>query len=173
MTQEATITMTNADARDVSRSMNVIRSIVRAGRINTRAIELKIGISLVQLFVLQQLAIKPPLSLGELAARTLTRPSAVSEVVRRLERARLVRRAPSRDDARRLSISVTARGRRVADAAAECVPARLAAALGTLSVGQRRAVATALEQWADAARLDRAQVTMFFEPPPSGRSTRA
>ena len=35
--------------------MNAVRSIVRALRINTRAIELKMGISLAQLFVLQQL----------------------------------------------------------------------------------------------------------------------
>ena len=50
--------------------MNAVRSIVRALRINTRAIELKMGISLAQLFVLQQLAERPADSLNDLAERT-------------------------------------------------------------------------------------------------------
>lgn len=153
--------------------MDALRRIVRALQSSARRPHGGTGVSGAQLFVLQQLTAAGPLSLGELAARTLTRPSAVSEVVRRLERARLVRRVPSTEDARRLSISATARGRRVADAAAECVPARLADALGTLSVAQRRAVATGLERWADAARLDRAPATMFLEPLASDRSARA
>jgi DNA-binding MarR family transcriptional regulator len=161
------------DPREARRAMDALRRIVRALQSSARRPHGGTGVSGAQLFVLQELAAAGPLSLGELAARTLTRPSAVSEVVRRLERARLVRRTASTEDARRLSIDVTARGRRMAEAAAECVPARLAAALGTLSAAQRRAVAAALEKWADAARLDRAPATMFFEPASRSRSPRA
>src|SRR5262245_56981226 len=57
------------------RSMNAVRSIVRAFRINTRAVELKMGISLAQLFVLQQLSERPADSLNELAERTATHQS--------------------------------------------------------------------------------------------------
>jgi hypothetical protein len=39
--------------------MNAVRSVVRALRLNTRSIEGKLGISLAQLFVLQQLADRP------------------------------------------------------------------------------------------------------------------
>src|SRR3954466_8961902 len=113
MTQEATITMTNADARDAARAMNVIRSIVRAGRINTRAIELKIGISLAQLFVLQQLAIKPAESLNELAERTATHQSSVSVVVRRLVDAGLVTREAAASDRRRVQIALTPAGEHI------------------------------------------------------------
>ncbi len=60
--------------------MNAVRSIVRAQRINTRAIELKMGISLAQLFVLQQLAERPSDSLNDLAERTATHQSSVSVV---------------------------------------------------------------------------------------------
>ena len=70
--------------RPVDRSMNAVRSIVRAFRVNTRAIELKMGISLAQLFVLQQLTERPADSLNELAERTATHQSSVSVVVRRL-----------------------------------------------------------------------------------------
>ena len=64
--------------------MNAVRSIVRALRINTRAIESQMGISLAQLFVLQQLADRPANSLNELAERTATHQRSVSVVVRRL-----------------------------------------------------------------------------------------
>ncbi|HTI65640.1 MAG TPA: hypothetical protein VL524_19085, partial [Gemmatimonadaceae bacterium] len=71
------------EGETIGRSMNAVRSVVRALRINTRAIELKMGISLAQLFVLQQLAEKPADSLNELADRTATHQSSVSVVVRR------------------------------------------------------------------------------------------
>jgi hypothetical protein len=58
-----------AEAHAIERSMNAVRSIVRAQRINTRAVELKMGISLAQLFVLQQLAERSADSLNELAER--------------------------------------------------------------------------------------------------------
>src|SRR5215471_8983958 len=70
--------------RPVDRSMNAVRSIVRAFRVNTRAIELKMGISLAQLFVLQQLTERPADSLNELAERTATHQSSVPVAVRHL-----------------------------------------------------------------------------------------
>src|SRR4051812_20947428 len=69
---------TTGDHDDVTRSMDAVRAIVRALRINTRAIELKIGISLAQLFVLQQVAERPAESLNDLAERTATHQSSVS-----------------------------------------------------------------------------------------------
>jgi len=52
-----TVSVTSSD--DTARAMNAVRSIVRALRLNTRSIEGKLGISLAQLFVLQQLVDKP------------------------------------------------------------------------------------------------------------------
>src|SRR5438034_9222473 len=82
----------------VERSMNAVRSIVRALRINTRAIESKMGISLAQLFVLQQLADRPASSLNDLAERTATHQSSVSVVVRRLVEREYVTRTTSPAD---------------------------------------------------------------------------
>src|SRR5262249_57297587 len=81
-----------SEAHAIERSMNAIRSIVRAQRINTRAVELKMGSSLAQLFVLQQLAERSADSLNELAERTATHQSSVSVVVRRLVERGLVAR---------------------------------------------------------------------------------
>src|SRR5690348_9213882 len=99
------------DAHAIERSMNAVRSIVRALRINTRAIELKMGISLAQLFVLQQLAERPAHSLNELADRTATHQSSVSVVVRRLVERGYVNRTASSEDKRRIEIEVTPQGR--------------------------------------------------------------
>src|SRR6478736_1986575 len=91
----------------VDRSMNAVRSIVRAFRVNTRAIELKMGISLAQLFVLQQLTERPADSLNELAERTATHQSSVSVVVRRLVDRGLVTREAAASDRRRVQIALT------------------------------------------------------------------
>ncbi|HZI40736.1 MAG TPA: MarR family transcriptional regulator, partial [Gemmatimonadaceae bacterium] len=85
---------------DTARAMNAVRSVVRALRLNTRSIEGKLGISLAQLFVLQQLADKPSDSLNELAERTATHQSSVSVVVRRLVDRGLVTRVASESDRR-------------------------------------------------------------------------
>src|SRR6476619_6293525 len=108
-----TIPSTPTEAQSVERSMNAVRSIVRAQRINTRAIELKMGISLAQLFVLQQLAERPAESLNELAERTATHQSSVSVVVRRLVDRGLASRASSSSDKRRIEIDVTPAGRQL------------------------------------------------------------
>src|SRR5689334_15186059 len=111
--QNAPSIMTESDAsiaHAIERSMNAVRSIVRAQRINTRAVELKMGISLAQLFVLQQLADRPADSLNELAERTATHQSSVSVVVRRLVERGLVSRTASANDRRRIEIEVTPAG---------------------------------------------------------------
>src|SRR5512146_1840802 len=108
---DAADTTTSPDSRDAARAMNAVRSVVRALRINTRAIEQKMGISLAQLFVLQQLAERPADSLNELADRTATHQSSVSVVVRRLVERGYVSRTASAADKRRIQIEVTQSGR--------------------------------------------------------------
>ena len=120
---------TMTEALSTERSMNAIRSIVRALRINTRAIELKMGISLAQLFVLQQLAERPADSLNDLAERTATHQSSVSVVVRRLVERGLVSRTASSTDKRRIEIAVTERGRALLTGAPVTVSNQLVNAL--------------------------------------------
>src|ERR1044071_5138612 len=93
-------THTAAESDAIGRSMNAVRSIVRALRVNTRAIELKMGISLAQLFVLQQLDGRPADSLNELAERTATHQSSVSGVFGRLVERGYVTRASAAADKR-------------------------------------------------------------------------
>src|ERR671934_2557496 len=79
-----------AEQRTIAQIMDGIRTVVRALRINTRAIEKQMGISLAQLWVLQILAERPVDSLNELAVATATHQSSVSVVVRRLVERELV-----------------------------------------------------------------------------------
>lgn len=152
-----------SEAPAVARAMNSIRSVVRALRINTRAIELRMGISLAQLFVLQKLAEKPAESLNELAERTATHQSSVSVVVRRLVEAGLVTRTAAPDDRRRVNIALTPQGRvRLADAP-PTVQMDLIKALHRLPAEQQRSIADLLETWLGLAGIDTGTPPMLFE----------
>src|SRR5689334_22615781 len=136
-----------ASAYPIERSINAVRSIVRALRINTRAIELKMGISLAQLFVLQQLAERPADSLNDLAERTATHQSSVSVVVRRLVERGYVTRTSSTADKRRIEIEVTPVGRGLLSEAPMTIQAQLMNALRHMPATDQTALANLLEQW--------------------------
>src|SRR6188508_1261598 len=135
------------DTRHIQRSINAVRGIVRALRMNTRAVELKMGISLAQLFVLQQLAERPANSLNELAERTATHQSSVSVVVRRLVENDYVSRTTSTIDKRRIEIDVTPKGRALLADAPTTIQAQLMTALREMTDGERTTLASLLEGW--------------------------
>ena len=143
--------------------MNAIRSVVRALRINTRAIESKMGMSLAQLFVLQQLAERPANSLNELAERTATHQSSVSVVVRRLVEGGYVSRTTAALDRRRLEIEVTPKGRQLLVGAPVTVQTQLVNALRGMSDLQQVSLADLLEQWLKNAHIDIAAPPMLGE----------
>lgn len=152
----------NSETQNLARAMNVVRSIVRALRINTRAIELKMGMSLAQLFVLQQLAERPADSLNDLAERTATHQSSVSVVVKRLVDAGLVTRTAAPNDRRRVQIALTGSGRDRLQDAPKTVQAQLMTAFDAMTPDQRRSLADLLETWVSAAGID------FGAPPMLG-----
>jgi DNA-binding MarR family transcriptional regulator len=151
--------LARTDDRAIERSMNAVRSIVRALRINTRAIELKMGISLAQLFVLQQLAS----SLNELAERTATHQSSVSVVVRRLVERGYVSRTSSNADKRRIEIDVTPIGRALLLEAPTTIQTQLMNALRRMNVSDQTAMAELLERWLREAKIDIATPPMLGE----------
>jgi DNA-binding MarR family transcriptional regulator len=128
--------------------MDAARQLVRALAGSARAVETQTGISGAQLFVLRQLAAADgPLSVNELAERTLTHQSTVSGVVARLAERRLVSRATASDDARRTEVSLTARGRTLLGDAPATVQTALVAGLARMAPAQRAVLADALESW--------------------------
>ena len=152
-----------ADRQTVERAMNAVRSIVRAQRINTRAIELKMGISLAQLFVLQQLAERPSDSLNDLAERTATHQSSVSVVVRRLVERGLVSRTASSADKRRIEIDLTPAGRELLTDAPTTITMQLISGLAHMAPDEQTELADLLENWLRASKIDLAAPPMIGE----------
>src|SRR5437764_4906014 len=124
MKAENDTALMEADSPNVIRALDSVRAIVRALRLNTREIELKIGISLAQLYVLQQVAERPAESLNDLAERTATHQSSVSVVVRRLVDRGLVSRRSSTVDKRRAQIAATPAGHAVPKGAPRTIQLR-------------------------------------------------
>src|SRR4051812_25495008 len=119
----------DSGAREI---LDSIRRLVRALRESSSAAEKAVGLSGAQLFVLQKLGDGRPLSVNELAERTLTHQSSVSVVVRKLCDQGLVARKPSPRDGRRVELTLTARGRRLLERAPGAAQDRLIEALGRL-----------------------------------------
>jgi DNA-binding MarR family transcriptional regulator len=142
--------------------MDNLRRVVRALSASARNVSTR-GLSGAQLFVLRQIAAAPSLSLGELAERTLTGQSTVSEVVTRLVDRGLVARAPSAADARRAELTLTARGRRAIDGTEPTTQERLAEGLALLPRDRRLVLADVLDEWLEAAGLGDVAVGMFFD----------
>lgn len=149
--------------------MNAVRSVVRALRLNTRSIEGKLGISLAQLFVLQQLADRPADSLNELAERTATHQSSVSVVVRRLVDRGLVTRVASPTDRRRVQIALTPEGETMLRGAPPTVQGDLMAGMARMKPEQQSTLAELLELWVLASGIDLAAPPMMFEDEPAAR----
>ncbi|MDB5355715.1 MAG: MarR family transcriptional regulator [Phycisphaerales bacterium] len=91
-------------------ALDSIRRIVQLLRRTTQPGETGTGLSAAQLFVLRKLSGQQSLSVGELAERTLTSQSSVSEVVQKLVTAGLVTRVRSPRDARSVELSLTQAG---------------------------------------------------------------
>lgn len=144
----------SAEQHALNEVMDAIRSIVRALRLNTRAIERQLGVSLAQLWVLQILKDRPAESLNELAIATATHQSSVSVVVRRLVDASLVTRTTASEDKRRVRIELTDAGRSLLERAPKTVQMELMTGLQRMSGERRVQLAELMRQWLTASGLD-------------------
>jgi len=151
------------DGDDAARIMDAIRALVRALRVSGRAVERAIGISGAQLFVLEQLRDSPVSSVNELAERTKTHQTTVSVVVARLVKRGLVTRETATEDARRVQVFITQRGREMLASAPETAHARIVAALQRTSPEQVAGLADALATLVRTMGLTDAPVSMLFE----------
>jgi DNA-binding MarR family transcriptional regulator len=149
--------------------INALRRITQAIRLSSSAVHDALGITGAQLFVLQQLATRPGVSLRQLAEATLTDQSSVSVVVSRLVGAGHVARRVAASDARRTELTLTDRGRAVLRRAPRLAQTRLVAALRSVPGTQLRVTARVLECAARAVSPARAPAPMFFEPPAGKR----
>jgi len=156
---------TNAET-EARAIMDAIREIVRVLRESSRAAEAEVGLSGAQLFVLRQLADGGPMSLNEVAARTLTHQSSVSVVVSRLVDGGLVSRTRSGEDSRRLELALTHKGEALLRQAPGASQERLIDGLRGMSVKERRQLRLALDRWLQEVGVKERIPVMFFEDEP-------
>ena len=160
-----------ADAEQLAtRAMDGLRRVVHALRAGTSASERAVGLSGAQLFVLRQLRVASEQSLGDLARRTRTTASSVSEVVARLVNRGLVARGSSALDRRRAVLTLTPAGVRLLETAPKTVQDRLVTGFGRLDAVSQQMLARTLESWLDASGLAESPPTFFFEPDESPAS---
>ena len=154
--------MARRDA-SVTATLVALRRIVRYLRLADREVENACGLSVASLFVLNQLADSPALSIAEIAERSLTDPSSVSTVVARLVERTLVVRTPSRSDRRRVELTLTARGRKLVLTAPRVPQLVMLEALRAMSAKKRAEIARALESLASAIGANAVEPRMLFE----------
>ena len=159
--------------RDCASALDALRRIVRFLRLSSRALEKAHGLSGAQLFVLQQLAGSKVSSVADLARRTVTDQSSVSVVVARLVEKGLVRRSPSKTDARRVELRLRGAGRAILASAPGPAQARLVEGVRSLAPAELRGLARGLERLNAELGVDREVPVMFFEdegvPPSRGK----
>ncbi|HWE02534.1 MAG TPA: MarR family transcriptional regulator [Tepidisphaeraceae bacterium] len=149
---------------DESRSvLDSIRRIVQLLRRSSNLSEKKLGLSSAQLFVLHKLVDVRTLSVGELAERTLTSQSSVSEVVQKLVTAGLVARTRSTRDARSVELSLTDAGRKIIEKAPVAPQDYLLAALNRLPTRDRRQLAKLLARLVKETGMVNIPAIMLFE----------
>lgn len=158
-------------AEDTRKVMDAIRRIIHALQVGSHASQKTIGLSGAQLFLLQILASGEVMSVNELASRSSTHQSSVSVVVSRLVEAKLVKRSPSRADARRLDLSVTPAGRRLLKSHVVTPQERIIAALTRLTPQRLFNLRLLLEEVTAQSGFASGPVPMFFERNTKTKST--
>jgi len=152
-----------AARRRAAVSMNALRRLVWALRASDAESRRAHGVGTAQLFVLRHLGGPGAVSVGELADRTATSPSAVSEVVSRLAARGLVTRGRSGADRRRAALTLTAAGREMLAAAPAAPQQDLIDGFYRLPPDTQRSLASGLAAWLDESGLAELPANMFFE----------
>jgi len=148
---------------DSYRALNALRRMVRGLRSSADSVERDLKVSSDQLFVLSELASVPDQSVKDLAVRTMTTHSTVSEVVSQLIAKGLVTRTVDTSDARRALLRLTRQGGVLLRKSPRAIQEDLIEGFGTLRPSVRRALASGLERWLEASGLGSVPATMLFD----------
>jgi len=149
----------SSDVKDVLES---IRRIVRSLRVASRASEKSVGLSLAQLDVLQKLSSEPSMSLNELALKTHRHQSSASVVVSRLVARGLVESTRSKNDARRVVLTLAPGARKVLRKAPGASKDRVVEALESMKPADRKHLAELLRKLVAMAGLNVNEIIPVF-----------
>ncbi|WII71523.1 MarR family transcriptional regulator [Bdellovibrio sp. 22V] len=149
---------------EVNEVMDYIRHIFKALRVSSSQFEKQIGLSAAQIFVLKKLKEEPGLSINDLSARTTTHQSSVSVVVKKLEEQGLVLRAISKEDSRRVIVSLTEEGLKKLGEIPRTIQEEMIDSLQGMSPEKTAALAMLMKEFVhQAGIIENASAPMFEE----------
>lgn len=155
--------MARPTSDDPQRVLDAFRSLVKALRLADRAGLRRHGLGSAQVFVLHELSRESPLSINEVARRTATDQSTVSVVVNKLVDKGFVTRERSTDDARRVDLALTPKGRTAVRKLPPPIQHALIDGVRRLPAARARALAEMLEQVVGALGMSDERPPMFFD----------
>jgi DNA-binding MarR family transcriptional regulator len=161
-----------AKLNDGHRVLNSFRAIVKSLRLADRAGLQEHGLGASQLYVLHELKRDAPLSVNTLAERTATDQSTVSVVVAKLIAKGLVTGERSEVDARRVDLTLTARGRSLAKQLPPPIQHSIIEAVEQLPRARARALAESLHEICRGLGIEDEHPPMLFAEEPSARKKR-
>lgn len=124
--------------------------------------------SAAQLFVLQQIADAPRMSLREIADRTMTDRTSVAHVLQRLEAQGYVGRRRSETDRRRYEIVIEPRGQALLAEAPLSPTARVLQAMESLSPAELAGLTRGLQKLVKTMGLAGGTLPLLFSDTPEG-----
>ena len=154
----------SADLRTVSDSLRILLQAIRLHNVD---VERQLGISLAQLYVLEQLEQHDGSSVNDLADRTRTHQSSVSVVVRKLVDRGLVERRVSASDGRRAELSLSSSGRALLHGAPSSIQSKLIQGLMQLGPDRVHRLAQDMSAWLEQCGLRAASPAMLMEDEPA------
>lgn len=125
-------------------ALDSVRVLVASLYRSARAVERRSGLTNAQLYALQHVGAFGPLGVNDLTRYLATSQSTVSSIVARLARSGLVNRDPSRNDRRRVVLTITPTGQRRLRLGAATPMGQLIVALEKLSDRDARRLASSL-----------------------------
>lgn len=149
-------------------ALDALRRIVRGLRVAARQVEGAARVSAAQLFVLQQLAEIPTMSLQEIADRTMTDRTSVAHLLDRLEAEGYIARARAQVDRRRYEIVMTRKGNALLARAPLSPTGRILVAMERLSASELDALTRGLHRLVEELGLDAGPAHLLFADTPEG-----
>ena len=167
--RKATTPQPAGETTDPARTAEeALRRIVRGLRVASRQIEDGASVSAAQLFVLQQIAESPRMSVREIADRTMTDRTSVAHLLERLERDGLVARRRSDQDRRRYEIVLEPKGEALLAKAPLSPTAQVLRAMHQLSPSELAALTRGLQLLVKAMGLTGGTLPLLFADTPEG-----
>ncbi|HEX6084040.1 MAG TPA: MarR family transcriptional regulator [Thermoanaerobaculia bacterium] len=166
---------TKQNLGDAQSVLNSFRSLVKSLRLADRAGLKEHGLGASQLYVLHELKRESPLSVNELAQRTATDQSTVSVVVAKLIDKGFVTRERSEQDARRLDLTLTAKGHLLLKRLPPPIQWKIIEGVQRLPRARARALAESLREICDVLGIAEAHPPMLMDDsaPPAKPRKRA